>query len=185
MSKGNSHLFVGTMGSKLETFTNQKNNLSSKKNITKIKKTQVEINKKIKSWAKSIIKTMSPKEKHLFNTASIAFDKKTKKCYYGRNGGYKAIGYIKNPQLFGPKGLLPRSSYNKFPLGNCAEVDAINQALNDGAKLEDLLITTIHTTKNKFGQYKVACENCKHTFKYKISENFSGWIGEEQDDSKK
>ena len=54
----------------------------------------------------------------------------------------------KNPILFGDSthiGILPTSSLNKYPIGNCAEVDAINNALNAGSKLKDLHITTIHS----------------------------------------
>ena len=134
---------------------------------------------KLKSWAKHKMETLKGKAKSSFNTACIVYDETTGKCYYGRNGGYNAEGYEKNPILFGDdthEGILPKNSLNKFPVGNCAEVDAINNALNDGAQLKNLHITTINATKKKFGTYKPSCENCKHTFKGKVKENYSGWV---------
>ncbi len=72
------------------------------------------------------------------------------------------------------KGLLPGISFNRYAVGNCAEVDAVNNALNAGAKLGNLYMSTIHTTKFSFGCLKSACENCTYTFKGKITGNFAG-----------
>lgn len=137
---------------------------------------------KLKSWAEQKKKELSGKEKKSFNTACVVYDDETGKYYYGRNGGYREKGYKKNPILFGNSthaGLLPTTSLNKYPVGNCAEVDAINQALNDGANISHLHITTIYTTKSKFGLYKKSCENCKYAFKSKVKANYSGWKDED------
>lgn len=68
---------------------------------------------------------------------------------------------------------------SKYPVGNCAEADAINQALNAGARIENLHLTTIHTTKSQFGNYKESCENCRFAFKGKVKANYSGWKDED------
>ena len=84
----------------------------------------------------------------------------------------------KNPTLFGDgtsKGLLPNPSLNHYSVGNCAEADAINKALNAGASLANLQLMTIHTTKKGFGKLKCACENCTVAFKGNVVGNHSGW----------
>ena len=73
-------------------------------------------------------------------------------------------------------GILPERPLNKYVVGNCAEVDAVNNALNDGAKLENLYMSTVYTTNSSFGDLKCACENCTYTFKEKIIENYAGWF---------
>lgn len=93
-------------------------------------------------------------------------------------GGYLKNGYIKNPLIFGDdkcKGKLPETSLNKNPVGNCAEVDAVNNALNSGAELSHLHLTTIHVTKSSFGKYKESCENCTYAFRGRVKKNYSGW----------
>lgn len=136
---------------------------------------------RVKTWAEQKRNELTGKDRKTFNTACVVYDDETGKCYYGRNGGYNEEGYKKNPILFGDsihEGLLPRNSLNKYPVGNCAEADAINHALNDGADINHLHITTIHTTKKQFGRYKKSCENCKYAFKGKVKANYSGWKDE-------
>ena len=169
MSKGNSGHFSGTKGS------NALNSTSNAKGSAKHMKSAVT------SWANKqaddLSKT-SKRQREKFNTASVVFDEKTGKYYYGRNNGIEKDGSKKNPQLFGNsthKGILPSKSFNQYEVGNCAEVDAINKALNAGAKLENLHITTIHTTKSSFGNSKHACKNCTYAFKDKIKKNNTGW----------
>ncbi len=163
MSKGLSGLFDGTHGYKPST---PKKYLKSFMHLS------------VKAWAIQKSKELTGKAKKNFNTACVAYDQEKHKLYYGRNAGYRENGYIRNPILFGDSsnnGILPKHSLNKYPVGNCAEVDAINRALNDGAKLENLHITTIHTTKKHFGKYKESCENCTYAFRDKIFINYSGW----------
>ncbi len=156
-----------------------------------VSQTQVNLGKTISSnilydkvidFAQKKIKELtniSKRQRDRFNTVCVAYDSVTGNFYYGRNKGINIEKTSKNSILFGDKvkdGILPKESLNQYEIGNCAEVDAINQALNDGAKLENISITTIHTTDNKFGELKPACENCTYTFKDKIFENYSGWI---------
>ena len=120
----------------------------------------------------------SNRQRDKFNTACVVYDTRKKRYYYGRNHGIAKDNSRNNPVIFGDsthKGLLPKESLNGYALGNCAEVHAINKALNDGAKLCNLVMYTIHTTKSSFGKSKPACKNCTYAFKDKIKTNYTGW----------
>ena len=136
---------------------------------------------KAKAWAKNKatqLKAISNNKRNDFNTACVVYDYETGNYYYGRNKGIKLNGTEKSPILFGNEvhpGILPKKSLNDYIIGNCAEVDAVNNALNAGAKLHNLYMTTIHTYENDFGKLKHACENCTYTFRGKIRENYAGW----------
>ncbi|MDE6425839.1 MAG: hypothetical protein K2K89_06850 [Ruminococcus sp.] len=121
-----------------------------------------------------------------FNTATIVYDEVTNKYYYGENGGVEINlkeypndkRYEKNPILFGNNGILPKTSLvNGYTIGGCAEVDAINQALNDGSNLKNLHMVTIFTLKKyiKRGNPKKACKNCTYAFEGKIKKNYCNW----------
>nr|WP_253299365.1 RHS repeat-associated core domain-containing protein [Paenibacillus barcinonensis] len=121
----------------------------------------------------------SKRKKDLFNTATLAYDARTGNYYYGMNKGIDLSGDVKNAVLFGNKnqaGILPKNSLNDYKIGNCSEVDAINQALNQNAKLKDLYLVTIETTRSSFGKTKLACENCTSTFKGTVADAITGWI---------
>lgn len=170
MSKSGSGLFSGTKGN---------NTSAGKRSSAQIKSYSHE---RVKEWAEKKKSELTGKTKKNFNTACVVYDEATGKYYYGRNGGYHEKGYVKNPILYGDsthKGILPKTSLNKYPVGNCAEADAINQALNAGARIENLHLTTIHTTKSQFGDYKESCENCRFAFKGKVKANYSGWKDED------
>ncbi|MCR5798710.1 MAG: hypothetical protein K6G69_01420 [Lachnospiraceae bacterium] len=176
MGTGSGPTFGNTKGSEINVANATH---SSRKTVSQIKH-ESKIN--VMKWAKQKRDELSGKTKKNFNTACVVYDIETGNYYYGRNGGYHEKYYDRNSLLFGDDtnaGLLPRVSMNKYPVGNCAEVDAVNHALNKGAKLGNLYMTTIHTTKNQFGNYKSACENCTYTFKGRINDNFSGWYKNE------
>lgn len=165
MSKGNSGLFTNTKGGLA--------NISLHSSLI-----QTQSHERVNSWASRMRSKLTGKARKSFNTACVAYDESTGKYYYGRNGGYNKKNYNRNPILFGDsthKGLLPQTSLNKYPVGNCAEVDAINNALNHGADIKHLHISTIHTTNSHFGEYKESCENCTYAFKNKVKANYSGW----------
>ena len=129
------------------------------------------------------LETISKRQRAKFNTASAAYDESTGKYYYGRNGGILKNNTEKNPLLFGDSthpGILPAQSFNQYTVGNCAEVDAINNALNDGAVIKNLHITTIHATPEQMGKPKKACENCTYSFKGKVKRNYTGWYKEDK-----
>jgi len=171
MGTGSSKRYSGTYGSKSSHIT--------KERPLNIKKSNLE---HVVSWAKNKTDSLSPTQRAKFNTATVAYDESTGQYYYGRNAGIEKDNSTKNPMLFGDSntpGLLPKESLNASKVGNCAEADAINNALNAGAKLEHLHITTIHTTKGSFGKSKPACQNCTYSFKGKIKRNYTGWYKKE------
>ncbi|MBR6125730.1 MAG: hypothetical protein SPM09_12475 [Fibrobacter sp.] len=131
-----------------------------------------------KTWAareKERLGKISERKKDMFNTASIVYDNETGRYFYGKNGGIFQEKDVKNPQIFGKDGVLPSKSLNGYDLGNCAEVQAINKALNSGAKMENLYIFTMHTTPKSFGSPKPACKNCTYAFRDRIKKNHTGW----------
>ncbi|MEK4458139.1 contractile injection system protein, VgrG/Pvc8 family [Paenibacillus sp. FSL R10-2748] len=133
----------------------------------------------VTDWS-SMQKKLAPSKRKMdnFNTAAVAYDAKTGKYYYGMNKGIQLSGDKKNTVLFGSKdkaGLLPKDSLNEYAVGNCAEVDAVNQALNQKANVNDLYIYTIKTTPHEFGAAKIACENCTFTFKGNVADALTGW----------
>jgi len=169
VGSGNKGLYLGTKGSWLEAQRTGNYEAAMKGSVT--------------SWAQHeadmiLSKPNSKGERKRFNTACIAFDEVTGEIYYGRNNGIELKGDAKHPTLFGTDGVLPKVSLNGLALGNCAEVDAINQALNNGSSLHNLRITTIFAIDQKhakIGDYKLACENCTYAFESRIKRNYSGW----------
>ena len=98
------------------------------------------------------------------------------------NGGIKLHKSPKNVILFGDKnheGILPKTSLNDFPPGNCSEVDAVNNALNFGVKLENLHVTTLDVKRKNIRSHsiigKYSCENCTATFKGRVKKNNTEW----------
>ena len=102
-----------------------------------------------------------------FNTATVVYDARTGNYYYGMNRGVQLSGDTLNSSL---ASWLPESSLNQYRLGNCAEVDAVNQALNSGANASDLYLYTINTKNNVS---KPMCENCIYTFADRVADVFS------------
>lgn len=102
-----------------------------------------------------------------FNTATVAYDAKTGEFYYGMNRGVQLSGDTLNSEL---SKWLPAKSLNQYRLGNCAEVDAVNQALNAGSNISDIYLYTINTKNNI---PKPMCENCVYTFKDRVVEVLS------------
>ncbi len=124
-------------------------------------------------YAKKLLNGANKKIQKIVNTVSLAYDENTGKIYYGYNRGIELNNAPINLIL---QSILPKNSLNQFPLTNCAECDAINNALNGGSKLKDLHIYTISATKKKMFEPKPSCENCTYAFKGKVKSNNSGWI---------
>ena len=173
MSKGNSGHFSGTKGEK------------------QLRGSASQMHAQVSSWAQSTaarLEAKSKRQRDKFNTATVIYDESTGKYYNGRNRGIEIDHEKKNPILFGDAthdGLLPRSSLNEYSLGNCAEMQAVNRALNDGANLGNLKMYTIHTTKNSFGKSKPACKNCTYTLKNRTSKITQDGQKESKDNEKK
>ncbi|MFJ6267120.1 pre-toxin TG domain-containing protein [Lysinibacillus xylanilyticus] len=176
----------------LNLFSNSKNVTNAAESVAKSSKnaasakvdipSEDEIRKAVTEWSnmqKNLAAKESKRKFDNFNTASVAYDAKTGDFYYGMNKGVQLSGDKKNTLLFGNKdqsGLLPKQSLNDYRIGNCAEVDAVNQALNQNAKIGDLYLYTIKTTKKEYGEAKKACENCTFTFKGNVADAFTGWL---------
>ena len=165
MAKMHSDLFHGTKGDRVY------NGVSAKM-----------LALKAFEYAKNIFENGTKDEKSSLNTVTIVYDEENDKYYYGMNHGIDLHNSFKNVILFGNvtyDGILPKLSLNKFPLGNCAEVDAINNALNNGAKLEHLHMTTLDVKRKNIREgiimAKCACKNCTFAFKGKIKKNNTGW----------
>lgn len=164
MSKSSSNQFVGTRGQRISQGLVPSNQKA-----------------KVTSWAKATADYLAGKSKtqrDKFKTACVAFDEKTGNLYFGRNGGINkdASNVVKNDILFGKNGILPGKSLNGYPTPwNCAETDAINKALNAGAKLENIHIYTISTSKTNFGKDRASCINCKTAYYGRIKRNNTGW----------
>ena len=126
MSKPSSGLFKGTSGA-IKSNNNNNTYIPSHQKLTN----------DVKSWAKnkaSELAQISKRQRDRFNTATIVYDVKTKKEYWGRNKGIELDKSPKNAILFGDnkrKGILPSKTLNEYIVGNCSEVDAVNKALAD------------------------------------------------------
>ncbi|MBO4997328.1 MAG: hypothetical protein J6D02_04950 [Lachnospira sp.] len=143
--------------------------------------TQQQMHDAVIEWAR-MEKNLAPSKGKItgFNTASVVFDARTGEYYYGMNKGIKLSGDDVNKTL---ADILPPNTLNRYEVGNCAEVDAVNQALNNNSNLRDLYIYTINVTTDKykipspdFGIPKPACENCTYTFRGKVADIISGYI---------
>ena len=168
MGSGTSGLYTGTHGA----------NQSGKEARHSKRTLQQSVNR----WASVELNRLSKTQQKKFNTACVVCDCTTGKRYYGRNNGIKINGDDKNPILFGNNGeggILPAASLNHLEVGRCAEVAAVNKALNSGAKLENLYMMTVHTRPDMFGKPKEACKNCTYTFKGRVKENYAGWSTED------
>ena len=165
MSKGHSGLFRETNGDKIARGIN-----------SAIQK------EKAFEYAKDIYENGTTAEKRFINTVTVVYDEENNKYYYGMNGGIELHNTPKNAILFGDKtheGILPKKKLNKFPLGNCSEVDAVNQALNAGAKLEHLHLTTLDVKRKNIRKHnivgKCSCKNFTTTFKGRVKKNHTEW----------
>lgn len=162
MAKGHSGLFEGTKGDR--TFRGISPSYLKDKAF---------------EYAEKVSTSGTREEKDNLNTVTIAYDEENDKYYYGMNKGIKLHNSPKNDILFGKDGIIPKTSLNDFPIGNCSEVDAVNNALNAGAKLENLHLTTLDVKRKNIRSHniigKCSCENCTSAFKGKVKKNNTGW----------
>ncbi|HTM99775.1 MAG TPA: YwqJ-related putative deaminase, partial [Pedobacter sp.] len=111
-------------------------------------------------FAEEVIANTS--KERLPRAITAILDRQTGKVYYGRSGVLKSVEDL-NAQL---KSLIPKESLEKWSVTNCAECDALNNALNDGAKIKDLEMHTLQVEKKtgKAVDFE-RCANCKETTK--------------------
>ena len=120
---------------------------------------EAELSNALSEWAR-MQKSLAPSKTQAakFNTATVIYDIETGQYYYGMNRGVQISGDKLNQTLLK---ILPEKSLNNYRLGNCAEVDAVNQALNNGANINNLYMYTIDVNS---GTAKAMCGNCSYTF---------------------
>jgi hypothetical protein len=121
--------------------------------------------------AKDIIANTSKSKLPRAITAIV--DTKTGRVYYGRSGGLVNT-MEKNPMLVSEiekvknqaKIKVGKETFTDWDVSNCAECDALNQALNDGADIKNLEMHTVKIDK-KTGAVTdfERCDNCKLTTK--------------------
>ena len=130
--------------------------------------TEKELKDAVNEWVRMEERLANSKRQlDKFNTATVVYDSRTGNYYYGMNKGVQRSGDILDQSL---AKMLPETSLNQYKVGNCAEVDAVNQAIKAGANIKDLQIYTINT---KTGLGKPMCKNCIYTFEGKVSKVFT------------
>jgi hypothetical protein len=156
---------MGTNGAKIEKFLE---NIEEAPEILRrflqgSDETFSEMQKSVDEWVR-LQRQLATSNNQLreFNTATILYDKLTGKYYYGANRGIFVSGTEIHPTL---TNKLPKTSTNAYKLGNCAECDAVNQALRDGANWGDLQMHTVGVEWNTGKIFpKPLCSNCEITF---------------------
>ncbi|NLL05595.1 MAG: hypothetical protein GX270_07380 [Clostridiaceae bacterium] len=63
--------------------------------------------------------------------------------------------------LSNPADLASRGTFESWDVDNCAEIYAVDQALKDGVKIEDMFIRTVRFSDGAFADL---CKNCQRTF---------------------
>jgi len=118
-----------------------------------------------KAYAEKILKAGTTPGKRLPTMASVAVDSTTGKFYHGiSRGGNKPtnIHPILDKRLSNV--LTKEQRLGKSLAGwegwNCAEFNAVNNAIHGGAKLENL---TVHTVRVKTAANALPCGKCKIT----------------------
>lgn len=111
-------------------------------------------------YAENLLETLSKKK--MPRAVAIIVDKKTGNMYRGVSGAIDDIGQLDKKVLDN----LPSPSREKWPVENCAEVDAYNQAIKAGVDPKNM---EMHTVKIDARTRRVTdygrCENCKITTK--------------------
>ncbi|WP_416054401.1 RHS repeat-associated core domain-containing protein [Pectobacterium carotovorum] len=99
--------------------------------------------------------TSNTQRSKLPRATSAVVDKATGKVYYGFSG--RPLPNSIHPHL---AERMPSPSLERWPVQNCAEFKGVNQALLDGARLENL---EVHTVKTISGEAFPMCSNCQTT----------------------
>ncbi len=124
----------------------------------------------VSEWAR-YEQSLAPSNRKLrgFNTATVVYDAGKDSYYYGMNKGVKLSGGSLNSEL---ASWLPEKSLEGWKdVANCAEVDAVNQALNAGGNVNQLYLYTIDLN-NGFTP-KEMCNNCVYTFSDRVAKVLS------------
>lgn len=139
--------------------------------------------------AQKAIKPLLTQGEEAYNLRSVAaaVDRVTGKTYTGINANGAVRGAINaggrtsaHPRLAFIRRWIERirgrPTLKNWQYENCAEWEAINNALHDGAKMEDLVV---FTTKNASGKPFPCCLNCRlTTLGSSVVSNNDAWIGQ-------
>ncbi len=99
------------------------------------------------------LRALPRKDRPTANAAVV--DKTTGKIYYGNAG--KPLPTTVDPYL---AERMPNPSLENWEVANCAEFKAVNDALLNGARIENLEVYTVRT---KTGEAYPRCKNCRIT----------------------
>ena len=92
--------------------------------------------------------------------SSVVVDARTGKVYHGVSRSGRSVPDKIHPTL---RSRMPNPSLEAWEPANCAEFNALNRALLDGASLNDLFIYTVRPG-GRFGPTPLArCANCRIT----------------------
>ena len=92
---------------------------------------------------------------------TAAIDTNTGDIYYGISGmNNNPTRNMTNPQMQEILNSVNESMTN-YPLENCGEFNAINNALNNGANIQNLRVYSIDRVS---GNYKAPCINCQNLY---------------------
>ncbi|WP_159090720.1 fibronectin type III domain-containing protein [Aquimarina aquimarini] len=139
-------------------------------------RTALEMRDDVSNWAKLYqSKLPTPTQLDKFNKATVASYKKVDnsiETVFGRNGGILNT-QSSFPTISAEKGLgIHPTLQNKLPsntkwpnVANCAECDAVNQALHNGAKWDDIQIHTVDIRPNGKITDVIRCHECQDIFK--------------------
>jgi hypothetical protein len=96
------------------------------------------------------------------NCAAAVVDQRTGKTYTGTSGAGEPYNQPIHPDLDKRMKNIPKEHLEKRSPTNCAEFRALNDALNAGARPEDLVVYTVFTDKTP-PKAAPRCDRCKHT----------------------
>ncbi|WP_109833252.1 hypothetical protein [Reichenbachiella versicolor] len=147
----------------VDLFTDGKKHWFKTRRVTVIGKNLIELKGSINEWV-GLQRSLATSNNQLrkFNTATVVYNKKTGKYYYGANQGIAKSGDGIHEYL---AKKLPKESTNNYKLGNCSECDGVNKALNDGSNWSDLQMHTVGVQWDTGSTFaKPMCSNCEITF---------------------
>ncbi|MEN9611194.1 MAG: hypothetical protein RLZZ628_2008 [Bacteroidota bacterium] len=122
------------------------------------------MHKAVDTWARLQLSLATSKtQKREFSSATVVYDKATKRYYYGANKGIALSRAVTHPTLLS---RYPATALCKNVIGNCSENHAVNQALQDGASWNNLQMYTVYVlfTEPTIA-FQATCENCVFTFR--------------------
>ena len=116
---------------------------------------------RVEQYRQSIKSSMSSDGFSKLDFMTATYDRISNNYTFAYNSETRLLENTLNPKL---QGLGARTS--------CAEIQAINKALNSGSQLNNLYIYTI---KAQDGSIAYACRSCSRVLRGKVAGVFTGW----------